>query len=304
MQEHRQATIGVPLGGLFIGFLSAACIFAAGRRRRTVNPNADLDEALERGEFLPYYQPLIDIQNGRLVGCEVLVRWRRPDGTMVPPGSFIDRAERSGFIFPLTLYLMRQVERDLGTLYAERRSLKCSFNLCAAHFASDQIIADVETIFTGAGIALDQVLLEVTERDPLPDVDLARTIIARFQAKGVRIALDDVGTGHGGMSYLLKLGVDTMKIDKLFIDALGAERQSTAIVDSLIDLAAHLKMDVVAEGVERIEQVEALRRRGVRVAQGYAFSPALSAGSYTELARAMVPARTAMSTSSVAARRA
>ena len=267
---------------------AVAGVMLFGRRKH--DPIADMHRALANGEFIPHYQPILDIDTGRILGCEVLVRWRKPDGTIIPPGAFIGEAERSGFIFPLTLDLMRQAAIELGPTYLTRPELKCGFNLCAAHFRDEGIISDVVAIFANADLKLPQVLLEVTERDPLPDMDMARAIIARFQEMGVRVALDDVGTGHGGMSYLLKLRVDVMKIDKLFIDALGAERQSTAIVDSLIDLAAHLNMDVVAEGVETFEQVEALRRRGVRSAQVYVFAPPLPGSSYVQLVEAMEPA--------------
>lgn len=272
--------------GAILGLLIAGLMLLAGRRG---DPMVSMRQALANGEFIPHYQPILDIDTGRIVGCEVLVRWRKPDGTMISPGAFIGEAERSGFIFPLTLEVMRQAAAELGPSYRSRPELKCGFNLCAAHFRDETIISDVVAIFGSADVKLSQVLLEVTERDPLPDMDVARAIIARFQEMGVRVALDDVGTGHGGMSYLLKLRVDVMKIDKLFIDALGAERQSTAIVDSLIDLAAHLNMDVVAEGVETFDQVEALRRRGVRSAQGYVFAPPLPGSSYVQLVEAMEP---------------
>jgi sensor c-di-GMP phosphodiesterase-like protein len=290
MWRHMHSHVylmAIALAGAF-GLL-IACLIVLNARRRGDDPIAGMHRALERGEFIPYYQPIVDIDSGRICGCEVLVRWRKADGQMIPPGSFIGEAERSGFIFPLTLSLMRQAAAELGPSYALRPSLKCGFNLCAAHFQDDKIVDDVQEIFQRSRMSLNQVLLEVTERDALPDMDTARTIIASLQAMGVRVALDDVGTGHGGMSYLLKLGVDVMKIDKLFIDALGAERQSTAIVDSLIDLAAHLGMDVVAEGVETFAQVEALRRRGVRQAQGYVFSPPLPGSSFVQLVEAMEP---------------
>jgi len=289
-RQHGWMTKAAAGGGLAVGFLVAGLILLGWRDR---GPMAEMQRALRNGEFIPHYQPVIDIDTGRILGCEVLVRWRKADGTLIPPGAFIGEAERSGFIFPLTLAIMRQAAEDLGPLYAARPSLKCGFNLCAAHFRTERIVSDVLAIFSNSDIRLSQVLLEVTERDPLPDMDAARAIIARFQELGVRVALDDVGTGHGGMSYLLKLRVDVMKIDKLFIDALGAERLSTAIVDSLIDLAAHLNMDVIAEGVETFEQVEALRRRGVRSAQGYVFAPPLPGSSYRQLVEAMEPASTA-----------
>lgn len=285
--RHGWRVLAATGGSAALGLILAGIILmVAGGRDAT----ADMSRALARGEFVPYYQPILDIDTGRIVGCEVLVRWRKPNGKIIPPGSFIGEAERSGFIFPLTLALMRQAAAELGPSYAARPHLKCGFNLCAAHFRDDAIVADVVGIFGESDVKLSQVLLEVTERDPLPDMDVARSIIARFQEMGVRVALDDVGTGHGGMSYLLKLRVDVMKIDKLFIDALGSERQSTAIVDSLIDLAAHLNMDIVAEGVETFDQVEALRRRGVRSAQGYVFAPPLPGSSYVQLVEAMDPA--------------
>ncbi len=273
-------------GGAVLGLLLALLTLVGWRER---GPMADMHRALRNGEFIPFYQPVIDLDTGRILGCEVLVRWRKPDGRLIPPGAFIGEAERTGFIFPMTLAVMRQAAAELGPTYASRPDLKCGFNLCAAHFRDERIVSDVMAIFSHSDVALSQVLLEVTERDPLPDMDGARKIIARFQEMGVKVALDDVGTGHGGMSYLLKLRVDVMKIDKLFIDALGSERQSTAIVDSLIDLAAHLNMEVIAEGVETFEQVEALRRRGVRSAQGYVFAPPLPGSSYCQLVQAMEP---------------
>lgn len=289
-RQQKGWIVGAAVGsGLALG-IALACLVLFGWRER--GPVADMYRALRNGEFIPHYQPVIDLDTGRILGCEVLVRWRKPDGRLIPPGAFIGEAERSGFIFPLTLDLMRQAAEELGPTYATRPELKCGFNLCAAHFRDERIVGDVASIFSHSDLKLTQILLEVTERDPLPDMDGARAIIARFQEMGVRVALDDVGTGHGGMSYLLKLRVDVMKIDKLFIDALGAERQSTAIVDSLIDLAAHLNMEVIAEGVETFEQVEALRRRGVRAAQGYVFAPPLPGSSYCQLVQAMEPAKT------------
>lgn len=274
--------VSLVFGLLAVGFFHMTLL-----RRQREDPTLEMRRALAAGEFIAYYQPLIDIETGTLLGCEVLARWRKPDGTMIPPSAFIDVAERSGFIFPLTLHLMRRAVADLGPVYATRPELECAFNLCAAHFKDESIVKAVRNIFAGAPLSLDQVVLEVTERDPLPDLAVARLIISRFQEMGARVALDDVGTGHGGMSYLLKLGVDIMKIDKLFIDALGSDRFSTAIVDSLLDLAAQLRLDVIAEGVETFAQVEALRRRGVRAAQGYVFSPPLPASSYVPLVEAM-----------------
>ena len=286
VREELSLTLLSHLAAIVIGLLGATLIIIQGRRHRD-DLLSEMKAALIDREFVPFYQPILDLDTGKLKGCEVLVRWRKPDGTIVSPGAFIDLAERSGFIFPLTLYLMEQAAADLGPVFRARPGLRCGFNLCAEHFRNDHIVADVTKRFTSSTLPLSQLLLEVTERDPLPDVDLARRTIAAFQGMGVRVALDDVGTGHGGMSYLLKLGVDVMKIDKLFVDAISTERYSTAIIDSLIDLAAHMRMEVVAEGVETFEQVEALRRRGVQAAQGFVFAPALPATSFRLLVESM-----------------
>ena len=134
---------------------------------------------------------------------------------------------------------------------------------------------------------MQQLVLEVTERAPLPDLDEARRVIASLQELGAKVAIDDVGTGHGGLSYLLKLGVDIIKIDKMFVDAIGTERYSQTIIETLVELARTMNMEVIAEGVERIEQVEYLRRKGVYEAQGYVFAPPLPVNSYLALVDAM-----------------
>src|SRR5262249_12444956 len=134
--------------------------------------------------------------------------------------------------------------------------------------------------FENSRVRFDQIVLEVTERQPLESLTGTRRIIAALQDIGVKIAIDDVGTGHSGLSYMLKLGVDIIKIDKMFIDAVGTDRNSAKIIETLIDLAHNMRMEVVAEGVETFEQVVFLRELGIRSAQGYVFSPPLPATSF------------------------
>jgi sensor c-di-GMP phosphodiesterase-like protein len=256
-------------------------------RRNRNDPHVQFREAIRNGEIVPFFQPTIDIKTGKLVGAEVLARWRRPDGTMVSPANFIPLAERSGLIYPMTRALMQRAVVEIGDVHLSRPKLNVAFNLYAGHFANDSIIKDIETIFGKSKIALNQIVLEVTEREPLPDLDLAREIIERMQQLGIRIAIDDVGTGHGGLSYIMKLGVDTLKIDKLFIDAISTERYSQTIIETLLELARTMNMEVIAEGVESFDQVEYLRRKGVHQAQGYVFAPPLPASSYIALVEAM-----------------
>jgi EAL domain-containing protein (putative c-di-GMP-specific phosphodiesterase class I) len=151
------------------------------------------------------------------------------------------------------------------------------------------VVEDVRTIVGASPIALNQVLFEVTERQPLANLTMARRVIAALQGIGVRVGIDDLGTGHSGLSYMLKLGVDFIKIDKLFVDAIDTERYSTTIIETLVELAKNMHMEIIAEGVETFEQVAHLRARGIRKAQGYAFAPPLPGPSFLRLIEAADP---------------
>jgi len=259
-------------------------------RRRDEDPLADMRRALDAGEFVPYYQPIVDITSGKVLAAEVLARWRKGDGTLVLPGAFIPLAERSGLMVEMTEALMRRACTEVGDAYARRPRLEIAFNLTARHFADDTIVDDLREIFDRSPIALSQVTLELTERQPIEDLTATRRVIAALQGLGCRVALDDVGTGHSGLSSLLRLGVDVIKIDKMFIDSLGSERNSATIVTTMVELARNMGMHVVAEGVETFEQVADLRSRGIRAAQGYVFAPPLPGSSYVALLDAVDPA--------------
>jgi sensor c-di-GMP phosphodiesterase-like protein len=239
--------------------------------------------AIRNREFVPYYQPVYDLRDGRLVGCEVLVRWHRSDGTMVPPGQFLPYAEATGLIRDITRQLMEQTVVDCGEAYAAHPDFKLSINLTAMHFNDLEIVDDVKRIYKDSGIAFQQLCFEVTEQHPLKDLALSRTIIARIQSLGASVALDDVGTGHGGLAYLQKLGVDIIKIDKSFIDDIGTDHSAETIVDTLIELGNQLGLGIIAEGVERQDQADHLREKGVAHAQGYLFSPPLPAAAFLDL---------------------
>ncbi len=270
--------------------LMVAGIVLLMRWRTPPNPVTAMERALKAGEFVPYYQPIVDISSGQLRGAEVLVRWRKPDGTLVSPGAFIPLAESSGLILPMTRHLMKAVCREAGEAIGRRPALKVSFNFAGYLFSDPSIVDEVRNAFADTPIRYSQVVLEVTERDPIENFTETRRTIAALQGLGVRIAIDDVGTGHSGLSYMLKLGVDIIKIDKMFVDAVGTDQNATTIVETLIDLARNMRMDVIAEGVENFEQVMHLRQRGIRQAQGFVFSPPLPGSSFLRLVEALDPA--------------
>jgi sensor c-di-GMP phosphodiesterase-like protein len=285
--QHDLRALGTIVSGLLaIVILTLAILLP---RRQHENPIAEMERALKVGEFVPYYQPIVDIRSGRLRGAEVLIRWRKPDGTIVPPASFIPLAESSGLIIELTRALMRRVCQEAGAVLGARPHLKIGFNLTARHFANEEIVADVRKIFKKSSLKLTQIVLEVTERQPIENLTETRRVVAALQGLGVKVAIDDVGTGHSGLSYMLKLGVDIIKIDKMFIDSLGTDRNSNTIIETLIDLAQNMRMDVVAEGVESFEQVLHLRDLGIRAAQGFVFSPPLPCSAFLQLVETIDP---------------
>jgi sensor c-di-GMP phosphodiesterase-like protein len=279
--------IGVVMtGGIALIILLFALLFS---KRDATDPMADMARAIRDDEFLPYYQPLVDLQTGRLIGAEVLVRWRRPDGSFVEPNAFILLLESSGLVLEFTRKLMRLVRDQLGDAVGRRPNMSIAFNVAPRHFDDALILQDVGTIFDSSAIRLSQIVLELTERHEVVNFTDMRRTIAALQRVGCKVAIDDVGTGHSGLSYILKLGVDIIKIDRIFVEAIGSEGHAKPIIETLIDLAKNMRMEIIAEGVETFDQVTYLRERGISKAQGYVFAPPLPAATFLQLLEAMDP---------------
>jgi EAL domain-containing protein (putative c-di-GMP-specific phosphodiesterase class I) len=218
--------------------------------RRSDLPAFGLERAIAHGELKPYYQPVIDLRNGRLVGCEMLCRWEKRNGTIVSPGAFIDYAEATGLAIPMTVSLMQQVRLDLNELYREMPDMKVSINLFEGHFRDNAIIDDVQAIFGNSSIGFHQLVFEITERRPLGNSTQAHAVIAGLHGLGARLAMDDAGTGHSNLAYLQTLGVDVIKIDRVFVDMIKPETTQVPVLDGLIAVARDLGTEVIAEGGE------------------------------------------------------
>ena len=279
---------------LDMAFTVIACIMSAvvlllslGYVRRSRVPAFDLERAIARGEIKPYYQPVINLRTGELMGCEVLCRWEKKNGEVVPPGAFIDYAEVTGLAIPMTLSLMQQVKFDLSDLSQMMPEMKISINLFEGHFRDASIVEDVQAIFGNSPINFRQLVFEITERHPLANSAIANSVIAGLHALGARLAMDDAGTGHSNLAYLGTLGVDVIKIDRIFVDMVKPGTTQVPVLDGLIAMAKDLDCEIVAEGVETEEQALYLRARGVVQAQGYIFAPALKIGAFRELATAL-----------------
>jgi EAL domain-containing protein (putative c-di-GMP-specific phosphodiesterase class I) len=273
-------------GGIALVILLFAMLLS---RRQTADAATEMAKAIEDDEFVPYYQPLVDLQNGKLLGAEVLVRWRRDDGNVIEPNSFILMLESSGLVLDFTRKLMHRVRNELGDAVGRRPGMTLAFNVAPRHFHDALILNDVGTIFDSSKIRLSQIVLELTERHEVVNLAGMRRTIAALQRVGCRVAIDDVGTGHSGLAYILKLGVDIIKIDKVFVESIGTEGHSKAIIETLIDLAKNMRMEIIAEGVETFDQVTYLRERGIGAAQGYVFAPPLPAATFLQLLDAMDP---------------
>jgi len=258
-------------------------------RWQSSDPLTMIKNALISDELVPYYQPIIDINSGKLLGAEILVRWRKSDGAIVEPAAFISVIETSDLVRDLTRFLIRRVCAEVGTMLATRPQMYIAFNIAPRHISDPAIINDLGSIIEASPVGFSQIVLELTERSELEDRDSAHRIIAALHGLGIRIALDDFGTGRNGLSHIQKLGVDIIKIDKSFVDTISTARQSQAIATTLVGLARALDLQIIAEGVESFEQVTYLRQFGINAAQGYVFAPPLPASAFIELIKALSP---------------
>jgi len=252
------------------------------RAQRVEGPVADLDRALARGEFQPFFQPTFHLTSGEIIGCEMLARWIREDGTIVPPMKFIPLAEQSGRIRAMTWQILSTALKELNAHLRQNKEFKLSFNVVPSHLMSEGFVETLRKITSEAKVSARQIVLEITERDELQDLGKAAATVKKLRDLGFKVAIDDVGVGHSGLSHLKALGANTMKIDKFFVDTIKDESTSR-IVETLVRLARDLQMTVVAEGIETEQQMQSLLACGVQEGQGYIVSPPLPYAKFAEL---------------------
>ncbi|MEG3144247.1 EAL domain-containing protein [Sphingomonas sp. RT2P30] len=232
----------------------------------------ELRTALRAGdELFVAYQPKLDASGSRIVGLEALVRWRHPTRGELAPDAFIQVAEDCGLIDSLGDWVLAEACRVAGNW----PGLSVAVNISPAQFRSANVVRSIKSIVRGAGIAPQQIELEVTESILLEDNGLVRTALAELRSAGFRIALDDFGTGYSSLNYLKKFKVDSIKIDKSFVKRLGQDPEAIAIVQAVIALGHAMALSVTAEGVETEEQGCLLQIAGCNELQGFLFSKAL-----------------------------
>ncbi|GAC1611392.1 MAG: hypothetical protein NVS3B26_23950 [Mycobacteriales bacterium] len=232
---------------------------------------SDLIRGLEREEFFLLYQPLVSTLTGAIESVEALVRWQHPDRGLVPPDQFIGAAERSGHIVPLGLSVLRMAVQQLRQWSAAGAPyLTVAVNVSARQLVEVDFVEQVRRVLWGSGVDPGRIVLELTESLLVEDGDAAIAVLWQLRALGVRLAIDDFGTGYSSLARLGELPIDEMKIDKSFIDRLGApQNETTALVTAAIAMGHGLRLTVVAEGIETPAQAAQLQALGCDLLQGY-----------------------------------
>jgi diguanylate cyclase (GGDEF)-like protein len=246
----------------------------------------DLRHAIERGEFVLHYQPLISLEGGHVVAVEALVRWTHPERGLVSPGEFVPVAEDTGLIVPLGRWVLREACRQAQTWRATiegARDLGLSVNLSVREFAQPDLVRTVAAVLQDTGLPARALHLEITESAIIGQAHPALQTIAELKELGVAIHLDDFGTGYSALSYLHRLPLDAVKVDRAFTSAIDTEERPLHVVRSIIALVHAIGMRVVAEGVTTPKQVELLRSMGCDVGQGFYFSTPLPAAEVERL---------------------
>jgi diguanylate cyclase (GGDEF)-like protein len=232
----------------------------------------DLRNAIAKNELSMSYQPLIDIQDGSLMGFEALLRWQHSEIGNIPPNKFIPIAEESGLIVPITVWILEQTTTQLASwqrISPEYRDLIVSVNISGKHLSNDDLITDVENALAISKINPASLKLEITESTAMEDAEHTIDMLNRLKLLGIQLSIDDFGTGYSSLSYLHRLPFDTLKIDRSFVYSVGENGENSEILQTIISLAKNLKKKVIAEGIETESQLRLLQNLGCDYGQGY-----------------------------------
>ncbi|MGB8954486.1 MAG: EAL domain-containing protein, partial [Tumebacillaceae bacterium] len=244
----------------------------------------DMRKALEREEFVVYYQPKVHIASGRVIGMEALVRWQHPTRGLVPPLEFIPLAEENGLIVPLGEWVLRAAcEQSQEWIKNGITPMRLSVNLSARQFQQHNLPAVVDGILKETRLPAQYLELEITESITMHDVNKAIATMHDLKQLGIHISIDDFGTGYSSLNYLRMFPIQTLKIDKSFVHDISDDPDDAAIAASIIAMAHSLKLNVIAEGVETTEQLDFLRERNCDEMQGYLFSGPVPASDFEKL---------------------
>jgi diguanylate cyclase (GGDEF)-like protein len=235
-----------------------------------ISLEAAMFQAVREGEFMLYYQPIVDTKTRQIQGFETLMRWKHPGLGMVPPARFIPLAETNGLINLLGAWALKAACVQLKRFEeAAKRELYISVNISPRQFRSDKFLNVLDDALAFSGVRGDQLVLEITEGTLMVDPLHAESILTKMAERKARIAIDDFGTGYSSLAYLKRFPISVLKVDRAFVKDLPGSEKDGAICNAVLDLARHLGLSVVAEGVETAEQLAFLEQRGCQFIQGY-----------------------------------
>lgn len=245
---------------------------------------SDLRNALERSELLLHYQPKVDVQSGRIIGMEALIRWAHPEFGMVSPGRFIGLAEETGLIVPIGAWVLREAcMQNKAWQQAGHADLCVSVNISARQFGQKDLVQTIAAALDETGLDPRWLELELTESMVMTDVENAIGVMQQLKLLGVKLSIDDFGTGYSSLAYLKRFPIDVLKIDQSFVRDITVDFNDAAITVSIISLGHNLKLKVIAEGVETEAQLAYLRHHGCDEIQGYLFSKPLPVDEFGKL---------------------
>ncbi len=249
----------------------------------------EIANALERDEFELYYQPKVDSRSGRIVGCESLIRWNHPDLGIVSPGNFIDEIERSGAIVEVGCWSLHAAAQQLTAWHRSGfQALSMSTNLSPRQFADRNLLIMVQEALAQSNVLPHLFEIEITESAACGDFDHALALMGNLRDLGLRLCIDDFGTGHSSLQYLQRMPIEVLKIDRSFVQEIGMNERGEMVTDAIIGLGRSMELTIVAEGVETDEQLDFLAKRGCHVIQGYYYSRPIPAAEFEKLLRAEV----------------
>jgi diguanylate cyclase (GGDEF)-like protein/PAS domain S-box-containing protein len=240
----------------------------------------DLRRALERNEFCNFYQPIVALETGEIAGFEALLRWHHPTRGLLPPSEFISVAEETGLIREVGWWNLREACRQISEWRAvstATRHLTISVNFSAKQFMQANLVEDIRKMLAELKLDAETLKLEITESTVMGDPTAAVEMLRQLKALGIHLAIDDFGTGYSSLSYLHRFPLDTLKIDRSFISGMADEGEGLEIARTILPMANNLRLDVVAEGVETLEQVALLKKLECKYGQGFYFSRPLTA---------------------------
>jgi diguanylate cyclase (GGDEF)-like protein len=247
---------------------------------------SSLHRALERNELTLHYQPKVDIETGHITGMEALLRWQHPELGWIPPGRFIPLAEESGLILKIGRWVLRTAcAQNKAWQKQGMRRLRVAVNLSPRQFWVDSLLEDVDEALRDSGLDAASLELEITESTAMHNPEQTAGILRKLKSRGTHISVDDFGTGYSSLAYLKRLPIDSIKVDRSFVEDIPRDLESAAITTAVINMAHMLRLKVVAEGVESAAQLRFLGDEGCDEMQGYLFSEARPAYEIPELVR-------------------